>query len=138
MDIRQLSPTLSVSPQLAIEDLDELKAAGFKTVIINRPDIEVDPIPNSGNIIKACQTRNLETRFIPITPGQISPAEVSQFREALATLPEPAIAYCKSGTRSAYLWAFALAGTLTPEQILNSCQRAGYDLSVLRPQLETL
>jgi uncharacterized membrane protein YedE/YeeE len=43
MDIRPLTPNYAVSPQIAIEDLPAIKAAGFTTVIDNRPDAEIPP-----------------------------------------------------------------------------------------------
>ena len=41
MDIRRLTPDYAVSPQIAPEDLAQIKAEGFTTVIDNRPDAEI-------------------------------------------------------------------------------------------------
>ena len=43
MDLRQLSPTLAVSPQIMPEDVPVLAEAGFKVLVNNRPDDEVGP-----------------------------------------------------------------------------------------------
>ena len=40
-DIRNVTGTFAVAPQLRIEDFPELKALGFTHVIGNRPDSEV-------------------------------------------------------------------------------------------------
>ena len=40
MDIRHLAPGLSVSEQIFPSQLAELKAAGFRAIICNRPDGE--------------------------------------------------------------------------------------------------
>ena len=41
MDIRPLSPSYAVSPQIAPADLPAIKAAGYVTIIDNRPDSEI-------------------------------------------------------------------------------------------------
>ena len=41
MDIRQITPDYAVSPQIEPADIAAIKAAGFRTVICNRPDEEV-------------------------------------------------------------------------------------------------
>ncbi|MDZ4096642.1 MAG: sulfur transferase domain-containing protein, partial [Paracoccaceae bacterium] len=41
MDLRPLTPTYAVAPQIAPEDLPAIKAAGYSTVIDNRPDAEI-------------------------------------------------------------------------------------------------
>ena len=43
MDIRAITPTYAVSPQIALEDLPAIKAAGYTTIINNRPDGEIPP-----------------------------------------------------------------------------------------------
>ena len=43
MDIRQITPSYFVAPQLDPADMPEIAAAGIKTVICNRPDAEVPP-----------------------------------------------------------------------------------------------
>ncbi|MDO9527336.1 MAG: sulfur transferase domain-containing protein, partial [Gemmobacter sp.] len=37
MDIRALTPDYAVSPQISPSDLPAIKAAGYSTVICNRP-----------------------------------------------------------------------------------------------------
>ena len=41
MDIRRLTETYAVSPQITPEDVAAIKAAGFTTIINNRPDGEI-------------------------------------------------------------------------------------------------
>ncbi|WP_224019988.1 beta-lactamase hydrolase domain-containing protein, partial [Burkholderia vietnamiensis] len=40
MNIRKLTDTLSVSPQIAATDLPALQAAGVRAIVCNRPDGE--------------------------------------------------------------------------------------------------
>jgi uncharacterized protein (TIGR01244 family) len=48
------------------------------------------------------------------------------------------LAYCASGTRCSVVWAFAQAGRIATDHILDATSRAGYQLAHLRPQLEML
>ena len=41
---------------------------------------------------------------MPVISGQITPEDVEEFRAALADLPQPVFAYCRSGTRCQILW----------------------------------
>ena len=40
MDIKRISSRFSVSPQVSVNDLAAVKAAGFEGIICNRPDSE--------------------------------------------------------------------------------------------------
>ena len=57
--------------------------------------------------------------------------------EALANAEGNALIFCKSGTRSAYLWALARArqGADADELVLRAAQ-AGYDLRPILPWLK--
>jgi len=47
-------------------------------------------------------------------------------------------AYCASGNRCSIVWAFAQAGRIATDTILDATTQAGYQLAHLRPQLEML
>ena len=53
MDIRRLAPALSVSEQIFPSQLAELKAAGFRAIICNRPDGEGSDQPLFAEIKRA-------------------------------------------------------------------------------------
>jgi sulfide:quinone oxidoreductase len=40
MELRQLTPELSVSPQITADDVAALKVAGFRAIVCSRPDGE--------------------------------------------------------------------------------------------------
>lgn len=62
---------------------------------------------------------------------------ISAQAEALAA-PGPKLAYCRSGNRSTVLWALARAGQEPVADLLQTAARAGYDLSGVRPLIESL
>lgn len=106
---RQLTPALSVAPQLNADAMAQVAAAGFKSVINNRPDFEEGPgQPTSASIEQAAGAAGLAYRYQPVGPAYQSPAEVEAFAQLLAELPQPVLAFCRSGTRSARLFTAAM------------------------------
>ena len=48
----------------------------------------------------------------------------------------PVLAFCRSGTRSTYLWALARARLGDdPDGLVEKAEAAGYDISGIRPAL---
>ncbi|MDF3606601.1 hypothetical protein PE067_10865 [Paracoccus sp. DMF-8] len=62
---------------------------------------------------------------------------ISAFTEAMS-LPGPKAAYCRSGNRSTVLWALSQAHLRPADELSETAARAGYDLSGVRPLLESL
>ncbi len=129
MDLRPLTDSIAVAPQIELADLPHLAAAGFRSVIDNRPDSEIGPDQASAAIAAAAEAEGLAFTYLPYEPGQLTAELVQSFQAALARLPGPVLAYCRSGTRSANLWALTMAGQLTAEDIITRGAQAGYDLS---------
>ena len=50
MDPRQITPEITVTPQIDPEDVAQAAEMGFRTLIINRPDGENDPAHSSAAI----------------------------------------------------------------------------------------
>lgn len=136
MNIKTLAPDISVSSQLTPQDVGLAAAQGFRSIIINRPDGESDDQPGHQVIAEAAERHGLKVIYLPIVPGQLTDSDVTMFATALRELPAPALAFCRTGTRSATLWALAQAGHLSVEAILRTTSVAGYDLAALRPRLE--
>ncbi len=105
MDLREISPKFTVSPQIAVGDMAALRAEGIRAIICNRPDGEGADQPGFEEIEAAAAAQGIETRYVPVKPGMVSDADVVAFAEALDDLPRPLLAYCLTGTRSATLWS---------------------------------
>ncbi len=129
MEIRKIDERLSVSPQLSAEDLAAVREAGYRSVICNRPDAEGSDQPNHQEIETAASAAGLEFRHLPVTPGKVTDEDARRFAEALRELPGPTLAYCRTGTRSATLWALAEAGSRPLPEILSRTRSAGYDMN---------
>lgn len=135
MDLRRINDHVSVAPQIRPEDLPAIKAAGFTTIVNNRPDGEAPGQPNGAEIEAAARALGLEYRFIPLGRQGISQEIVEETRQALDESQGPVLCYCRSGTRSTTLWALSQAGRLPAEEIIAAAGQAGYDVSHLAGHL---
>ena len=129
MERRKLSPFISVSPQISVEDVGVAASLGFKTIVCNRPDNESDDQINADKIKQAAERNGLTFKHLPVVSGNITDDDVSAFAKLMADIKGPVLAYCRTGTRSCTLWALAEAAHLAPQTLLDTAQEAGYDLS---------
>lgn len=137
--IRTIDETISVAPQILPEQVADLAAAGFTAIVNNRPDGEDDGQPAGDAIARAAAVAGLSYTAIPVTHAGFSGAQVEAMAEAMAAAGGPVLAYCRSGTRSCNLWALAAASAGgDPGELTAKAAGAGYDLSGIRPLLDTL
>lgn len=139
MDIKQITPRYSVTPQITPEDLPAIKAAGFTTVICNRPNSENPPELHAEAIAEAAQAAGLSFHVLELTHQTMTPENVAAQRGLIDAAPGMVLAYCASGTRCSVIWALgeATQGT-APDVILQATANAGYALDQLRPALTQL
>ena len=136
MDIRKITDRYAVSPQIAPEDLPGIAAAGFRTVICNRPDDEV-PVELQSNALRiATEAAGLTFVDNPVTHAGLNADMVRLQKETLDASDGPVFAYCASGNRSSIVWSLGHAGQIPVDEIIEATSRAGYDLTKLRPMLE--
>ena len=106
--VRMLTDSFAVAPQLTAEDMPAVAAAGFKSVIINRPDHEGGPDqPLAAQVMAQAETEGMAVSYLPVVSGAITQEDVVAFSELIKTLPKPILAYCRSGGRSAQLFQAA-------------------------------
>lgn len=109
LPLRAVAPDVYVAPQLRPEAMAEAAAAGFRSVVNNRPDHELEAgQPNHAQLQAAAQAAGLAYRFLPVDGGYQSPEEIAAFAQLLAELPRPMLAFCRSGARSARLFDAAM------------------------------
>lgn len=104
MDIRRVNEDFAVTAQIAPNHVSDIAGAGFKSIICNRPDTEDGAVPHDA-VEEAARAAGLEFRFIPAVSGALTQANVSDMADALANLPRPVLAYCRSGARCLNLYA---------------------------------
>ena len=132
----RLDPATFVSGQITPAEVAEAAAAGVKTIINNRPDGEEPGQPTSADIAAAAKAAGLAYHHIPVSRG-FSHTEVEAMAEALEN--GPVLAFCRSGTRSTYLWALARTrGGEDPATLIERGRAVGYDLRSLTSYLGSL
>lgn len=133
---RKIDETISVSPQISIGQVAEAAAQGFTTIINNRPEQEEPGQPSGDSIRKAARAAGLAYIAIPVSPGGFTVQQVEATQKALAEAKGPILAFCRSGTRSTFVWALARgAEGDDPATLTEKAANAGYDISPIAPLL---
>ncbi len=138
MDIRPLTETYAVSPQITPENVPDIAAAGFKTVICNRPDGEIPPDYHAKVLRTAVESAGMVFVENPVIGGAITMENVTAQGAGIADSTGPVLAYCASGNRSSIVWALSQAGTRPTDELISIPARFGYMLEPFRPTIEQL
>jgi sulfide:quinone oxidoreductase len=117
-----------VAPQVTETDLAFLRKKGFRSIICNRLDGEGADQPTFQELSKTAQKMGMAMRYLPISGGLVQDEDVADFSDAMNALPQPILAYCRTGTRSATLWSLAQANNMPLAEILSATKNAGYDI----------
>ena len=127
--LRELDEKTLISGQIDPADVAGLKQAGVTMIVNNRPDGEDAGQPLAAEIESAAGAAGIGYRHIPIARG-LGPSDVENMREALAEVGDgKMLAFCRSGNRSALVWAVARSEEGVPRQQLEeSAAAAGINL----------
>lgn len=137
--IRKIDDHVAVAPQIGIAEVIALARAGYAEIVNNRPDDEEPGQPTGAELAAAAQAAGIAYRAIPVTHAGFSAPQVEAMAGALTAAAGPVLAFCRSGTRSAHLWALARARMGDdPVELTRKAAAAGYDLSGIRATLDTL
>lgn len=138
-DFIRVTEDFAVAPQLGPDDIARAAGAGFKALINNRPDGEAPGQPAGAAIANLAKAAGLAYAHLPFAGPP--PAEaIAETEKLLASTPRPLLAFCRTGTRSITVWAYAevKAGRRTPQDVIERAAAAGYDLSAHAPALARL
>ena len=128
MNIKQLTENISVSAQIKHRDMAGIAKLGFKTVINNRPDREVPFQPRTKTLAARAKDAGITYLYLPVISGNMTQKNVDDFAALLTKAQGPVLAFCRTGTRSANLWAQANPEDLTRSDITHIGAQAGYAL----------
>src|SRR4051794_27806481 len=101
---RILDNAFWVAGQIGADDVAEAAARDVTVIVNNRPDGEEPAQPAGADIERAARAAGLGYHHIPVA-GVISDGQIEAMAAALAE--GRMLAFCRSGTRSTYLWALA-------------------------------
>jgi len=107
MNIRQINEEYSVSGQITVEEVDEIKALGFKSIVCYRPDGEEMGQPEFAAVAKRAEELGLKIAHVPVGPMGVTPDAVAGMVDALDDFERPMLGYCRSGARSAATYEHA-------------------------------
>lgn len=136
--MRALSADVFASGQIGPDDLALLKNEGVTLIVNNRPDGESPDQPAGHLIAQAAQDQGLAYAAIPVA-GQFTPDQAEQLELLLSQTEGKTLMFCRSGMRSALLWAIAQARTGTPlPTIADAVEGAGYSVAPVRGLLDAI
>src|SRR6476646_3129985 len=126
--IRQLDDKVMVSGQIAPHEVAGLAEQGVTVLVNNRPDGEEPGQPLAADIEAAAAEANIPYHFVPIIRG-IGPADVEEMQKAIRQAEGgKLLAFCRSGTRSAFVCALAHRDEGMPSQeVEQRLVEAGFD-----------
>jgi len=130
MPIFKLSESLSVAAQITPQDVPNIAAQGFTTVVCNRPDGEVPDQASMDEIEAACNEAGLLFVRYPINAMNFPGADLDGLGELFDDPSQSVLAYCRTGTRCANLWVATRADEELPEAI-KVARDIGFDLSMV-------
>jgi len=128
--------TLVADSQLHASDLADAAARGVTMIVNNRPDGEEADQPTAAELESAATAAGLDYAHIPVEL-EFSDDKVEAVSDALGQAEGRVLLSCRSGTRSAYLWALARARDgVEPDMLVQSAARAGYNIRPIMPWLK--
>ena len=107
MNFAKLDDTLTVAPQITPDEVAEIAALGYKTIICNRPDFEQAEQPEFKEIEAVAKQHGIAIIHQPIVGGKLSIKDAEEFLEILQNAQKPVFAFCRTGTRCITLWSLA-------------------------------
>ena len=122
--------------QIQAKDIAQLKQEKFECVLCNRPDNEEQDQPSVEMIKSQCLANGIEFLHLPISPGDFNLEVIMETEKVLKTAKKT-LAYCRTGTRSTMLWAFAKTKDLEVDEVLKITDHSGYNFQHLKELLET-
>jgi uncharacterized protein (TIGR01244 family) len=130
--LAELAPGLSATGKLDKSDIEALAGAGVRTIVNNRPDDEDPGQLPAAEARQIAERHGIAYHHIPVTAASLSSADVDAFAQVLASAPTPIVAHCRSGTRSALLWALArMRDGADPWALVAEAARHGIDIAAL-------
>lgn len=101
----KISDQITVGPQPAADEFEQLKEQGFRSIVNLRTEGEEEQPLTPEEEGRVVRDLGLEYLNIPVSMKEIKPDQVDRFRSELARLPKPMFAHCKGGKRAG---AFAM------------------------------
>lgn len=104
MQYAKLNDHIGVAGQIAVEQVADVAAAGYRVLVNNRPDGEEPGQPTAAEIGEAAVAAGLEYHHLPVTAMNFPGPDVAQMASLFNDSEQAVFAFCRSGTRCTNLW----------------------------------
>ncbi len=131
MPIFKLTESLSVAAQITPQDVPNLAAQGFTSVVCNRPDGEVPGQATMDDMEAACNAAGLLFVRYPVDAMNFPGPDIEGLGALFDDPGQTVLAYCRTGTRCANLWVTSQTGEGQAEAV-QLAREIGFDLSLVR------
>ena len=74
MILKPLTDALSVAAQIKTDDLEAIRAAGFRSIVCNRPDGESPDQTDWDTVATAARAMGMEVAWLPAETGKVTNA----------------------------------------------------------------
>ena len=125
----QLNDHVAVAGQIQPHDMAAIAAAGYRSIVNNRPDGEALDQPSSAVLQAAAQAAGLEYRYYPLNAFNYPGNDLAAISALFDDPAKPAFAFCRSGTRSTNLWISSRAPD-DREPARQHARQLGFDVSL--------
>lgn len=139
--MKPINDKLYVAKQLQTSDFHTAAEMGIKVIINNRPDNEEDNQLSHEIAQVLAKELGMEYHYLPMANGQpLPPTLVDDYKNVLDNADGKVLAYCRTGTRSSFLWALGQlqAGNITVEDAIQSAANADINLGNFRSVFESI
>lgn len=105
LTVRELAPQVFVAGQLSEQSIKAAADRGIRSIINNRPDHEGSEQPLTADLQRVADELGIRLIYQPVISGAMTAADVETFREIYRDVEKPLLIFCRTGARSAQLFA---------------------------------
>ena len=138
LNIKKLDSKLFVSSQISEYMIKEIADLGVKLILSNRPEGESIDQPSDNDLETQAKLLSIKFKSIPFSVNTLTRDKINSLSKILDDVKNPVLIYCKSGARSAMIWA--LSSILNSDKDINIISKkvadAGYDPTSLPTLVE--
>lgn len=130
MKIQQLNEHVYIADQINVCDISTLRDLGIRSIINNRPDNESENQPLSKDICQSATAMELDYQYLPVISNIYPPKAIAELIIMLEAMEEPIVMFCRTGNRSANLWALSQIDVCGRQYVIDKTQRIGFNTSL--------
>ena len=135
-EITPITLEFGIGPQPTAKDFAAVRIAGYAAVLNVRPDNENGNYLVSGDARPLAENQGLTYAHSPSNNHALFETDIiDRFERALTELPKPIFAHCKSGTRTAILWALVASRHRKTKDVIADLRDAGQEIEFLEDEL---